>query len=241
MTRTSLIALGAIAVAACQFTGNAESRDRDPGPQTERNFSVGAFDKIEVAGPYDVKLTTGGATAVSAKGGSALLDETDVVVEGGTLKIMPKKQKGIRWSWRSGKAEFTVSTAALRAAGIAGSGSIDVDKVAGDFKGEIAGSGDLRIAATNGGALNFAIAGSGGITASGTADSVKSEIAGSGDIDAGGVAAKTADVSIAGSGNVRANASETASVSIMGSGDVDIAGGAKCSVSKAGSGNVNCH
>lgn len=241
MTRLTTIALAALTVSACQFSGMGESKDRDPGPETSRTYQIGAFDKIEVAGPYDVKVTTGGQPGASAKGGSDLLDETDVVVENGTLRIMPKKHKGIRFSWRSGKAEFVVSTAALREAAIAGSGGIDIDKVSGDFDGDVAGSGDLKIGATNGGNLKFSIAGSGGITAGGSADAVDLNIAGSGDIDAGNVAAKTADVSIAGSGNVRAKASDTAKVSIMGSGDVDIAGGAKCSISKAGSGNVNCH
>lgn len=238
MIRAILVAAAAMTATACN--GATETQDRDPGPSVDRTFQVGSFDKVEVAGPYDVKVTTGGATAVAAKGGSSLLDETDVVVEGGTLKIMPKKHKGIRLNWRSGKAVFTVSTAALREAGIAGSGGIEIDKIAGDFEGDVAGSGDLKIGAANGGKLTLSIAGSGGITASGTADAVELNIAGSGDIDAAGVAAKTADVSIAGSGNVKAQASDTASVSIMGSGDVDIAGGAKCKVSKSGSGNVSC-
>lgn len=241
MNRLSVIAASVIALSACNFGGSGSAKDRDPGPETDRSYQLAAFDKIEVAGPYDVKITTGGQAAASARGGADLLDETDVVVENGTLKIMPKKRKGVRWSWRSGKATFNISTASLKGAAIAGSGGVEVDKIAGDFEGDVAGSGDLKIGTTSGGALKFSIAGSGGITASGTADAVDLNIAGSGDIDVGNVAAKSADVAIAGSGQVRARASKTADVSIMGSGDVDIAGGAKCSISKAGSGNVNCH
>lgn len=228
-----------LAASACHMS--AESKDRDPGPETSRSFDVTAFERIEVAGPYEVKVATGSAASVSAKGGSALLDETEVKVEDGTLSISPKKHKGIRWTWRQGKAVFTVTTAQLQAAAIAGSGSVEVDKVAGDFSGEVAGSGDLGLASVSGGKVELAIAGSGKARAAGTADAVKLEIAGSGDIDVEKLAAKSADVSIAGSGNVRATASESSKVSIMGSGDVDIGGGGKCSVSKAGSGNVNCH
>lgn len=240
MTRRLItVAAAALAASACNFGAKAE--DRDPGATVSRNYQLGAFDKIEVAGPYKVTVATGGTPGASATGGADLLDETDVRVEGDTLKIGPKKRKGFRWNWgRKGKAEFTITTAMLHGAAIAGSGKIAVDKVDGDFKGEVAGSGDLRLGAVNGGSVELGIAGSGEITAVGKAQSAKIEIAGSGDIDAGGLAARSADVSIAGSGNVKANASDAANVEIAGSGNVAISGGAKCKVSKAGSGNVTC-
>lgn len=228
----------ALLAGACHVGSKAENRE--PGPEVSRNFQVGAFDKLAVSGPYEVNVVSGGATGVSAKGGSNLLDETEVVVENGTLKIRPKKRGGMHFNWHDGKAVFTVNAAALHGAAIAGSGGINIDKVAGDFEGDVAGSGDLKLASVAGRKIKLSIAGSGGIDAAGRADSVDLSIAGSGDIRAGGLASRTADVSIAGSGNVAANASETADVSIMGSGDVDISGGAKCSVSKAGSGDVRC-
>ena len=238
MTSRFVYAAAALLAGACHVGADAEQRD--PGPQVSRNYQVGAFDKIAVAGPYEVNVATGSQGGVSAKGGANLLDETDVVVEGDTLKIMPKKHRGIHFNWHSGKAVFIVNAAALHGASIAGSGDINVDKVAGDFDGDVAGSGDLKLASVAGGKVKLAIAGSGGVSAAGKADSVDLSIAGSGDIRAGGLASRTADVSIAGSGNVAANASDSADVSIMGSGDVDITGGAKCKVSKAGSGTVRC-
>ena len=231
-------ALVALLAGACHVGSKAE--DREPGPEVSRSYQVGAFDKLAVSGPYEVNVVSGGAPGVSAQGGSNLLDETEVVVENGTLKIRPKKRHGLHFNWHDGKAVFTVNAAALHGAAIAGSGGINVDKVAGDFEGEVAGSGDLKLASVAGGAIKLAIAGSGGIDAAGKADSVDYSIAGSGDIRAGGLAARTADVSIAGSGNVAANASDSADVSIMGSGNVEVGGGAKCKVSKAGSGDVRC-
>ena len=234
----SIAAAAALLAGACHFGADAE--DRESGPEVSRNYQVGAFDKIEVAGPYEVNVVSGGQGGISAKGGENLLAETEVIVENGTLKIIPKKRKGIRWNWRGGKAVFTVNAAALRGATIAGSGGINVDKVAGDFEGEVAGSGNLNLASVEGGKIDFNIAGSGEVRAAGKADRVDISIAGSGDVDTRGLVSRTADVSIAGSGNVVANASETADVNIMGSGDVEITGGAKCSVSKAGSGDVRC-
>lgn len=234
----SIAAAAALLAGACQFGADAE--DREAGPEVSRNYQVGAFDKIEVGGPYEVNVVSGGKGAISARGGENLLAETDVVVENGTLKIMPKKRRGVRWNWRGGKALFTVNAGALKGATIAGSGGINVDKVAGDFEGQVAGSGNLRLASVEGGNIDLGIAGSGELHAAGKADRVDISIAGSGDVDTRGLRARTADVSIAGSGNVAANASETADVNIMGSGDVEISGGAKCSVSRAGSGKVRC-
>lgn len=239
MIRKLTIAAVAIAATACHVGADAE--ERDAGTTVSRNYQLGAFDKIEVAGPYDVTVTTGGAPGASASGGDKLLDETEVLVEGNILKIRPKKKNGMNWSWGNrGNARFTVTTAVLHGAGIAGSGEIAVDKVVGDFKGEVAGSGDLEVASINGGDVELGVAGSGEIKVAGTSASTKIDIAGSGDVDASGLAARTATVSIAGSGNVRTSASQTAKVDIAGSGDVAITGGAKCSVSKAGSGNVTC-
>lgn len=236
--RIASLAVAGLLAAGCHVGADAENRDA--GPEVSRNYQVGAFDKLEVAGPYEVNVVTGGQAGVTAKGGENLLAETEVIVEDNVLKIQPKKRKGIRRNWRNGKAVFTVNAAGLRGAAVAGSGDITVDKVAGDFKGEVAGSGGLKVGEVAGGRVKFDIAGSGEVEATGKAENVDISIAGSGDMKLGGLASRTADVSIAGSGNVQANASESANVSIAGSGDVNISGGAKCKVSKAGSGNVRC-
>lgn len=240
MTRRLItIAAAALAASACNVGANAE--ERDPGASVTRTYQIGAFDKIAVAGPYDVTVSTGGQPGASAIGGDKLLDDTEVVVEGNVLKIRPKKRNGLSFNWgRTGKAKFAVTTAMLHGAAIGGSGGITIDQVDGDFKGVIGGSGDLVLTAVKGGTIDFAIGGSGTITAAGTAQSTNIKIGGSGEVDASGLAAKTANVKIGGHGDVKANASDAATVKIAGSGDVVITGGAKCAVSKAGSGNVTC-
>lgn len=239
MNRLPLVAAAALLASACHFGG--EEKDRDAGPQTNRNFPVTAFDRIEVAGAYDLKVVEGASPAVTATGGQAILDETEVVVEDGKLKIRPKKDNVFRWNWKGTKVVFTVTTAALRGIDLAGSGDVDIDKVSGDFEGGLAGSGSLKMASVDANSVKLSIAGSGDASGSGKANSLELEIAGSGNVEAGALAVKTADVSIAGSGNVGANVSETASVSVAGSGNVTIKGGAKCDVSKFGSGNVSCN
>lgn len=235
-----LTVIALLATSGCNQFNRAEARDA--GPAVNRSYPVGAFDRIEVAGPYDVTIKTGGKPGVTAHGGEAILAETDFIVEDGVLKIKPKKKKnGFRWNFGDhGKVTVDVTTAALRGAAIAGSGDIKIDRVGGEFKGEVAGSGNLGIDRVDAESVDLAIAGSGEVRAAGKTNKLDISIAGSGDVDVSGLEAAVADVSIAGSGNVRARATATADVSIMGSGDVEMTGGAKCSVSKHGSGDVRC-
>lgn len=243
MTRLlPILAIGAAAVLAsgCRIGGSDEARD--PGPAVERSFTVGAFDRIAVSGPYDVTVRSGGQPGVTARGGQAILDETEVVVENGELRIKPKNRRGFSWRMtRDSKVRMTVTASAIRGATIAGSGGIDLDRATGaSFKGEVAGSGDLAIGSVEAETAEFSIAGSGGLRAGGKVGTIDVNIAGSGDVDLAGLTATDASVSIAGSGNVRARATGTANVSILGSGDVEISGGAKCTVTKNGSGDVRC-
>jgi len=240
--RTAIVSVAiaaSFATAACSRT-----HSKDGGPTVSRNYQVGGFDQIEVAGPYNVQVRTGPNPGVSAQGGAKLIEHMVVEVQNGKLLIHPERKKG--WSFSGwnfhGKVDLTVTVPQLRGATIAGSGDIKVDQVRGDrFEGTVAGSGDLEVAALDVQSLELTIAGSGGVKATtGRAQSSKLDIAGSGDIDAKGVQSQTADISIAGSGSIAAQASGTAAVSIVGSGDVDVTGGAKCSISKQGSGDVRC-
>jgi hypothetical protein len=233
-----LAATAALALAGC----NA-SRAEEPGPSASRSYPVGAFDQLEVVGPYEVTVTTGGQPSVQATGGANLLDKTVVEVENGTLKIHPRKQNG-GWNWSSGKRDavrIAITVPGLRSAEAAGATSIAIDKVSGErFSGAIAGSGGLKLPDVQVGELRLEIAGSGNAEARGRATTAHYEIAGSGNIMAGGIASDRLQAEIAGTGNIEGQAKTAADVDIAGAGNVTVTGGAKCTVSKAGVGNVSC-
>ena len=235
------IALGAI-VAAIAASACTQARSESGGPVVERDYQVGAFEQIEVAGHYDVDVRTGTAPSVHASGPQKDIERLVVEVRGNRLLIHPRNERGFNMNWSSREpTRIAVTVPKLSGAAIAGSGGITVDRVASDrFKGEIAGSGDLNVQAIEAGSVELSIAGSGNIRAAGRARTAKYDIAGSGDIDAEGLVSESADVSIAGSGNVAANATGTASATTLGSGDISLTGGAKCTVSKHGSGDVRC-
>lgn len=239
--RALIVLVSSLAIAACGATAGAQ--EGGSGETAQRNFNVGAFDSVGLAGSHDVVVTVGGAASVRAEGDPDIIDKLDIKVEGSTLKI--GTQKGMNWtsSFMRNRKPVTVyvTVPSLVAGAVAGSGDLKIDKVEGQrFKGAVAGSGDLQIAAMRVGEAEFAVAGSGDIRASGSAQRLEAKLAGSGDLDLSGLEAKDADVSVAGSGDVRARATGTANVSLMGSGDVTLTGGAQCSVKKRGSGEVNC-
>lgn len=229
----------AAATAAC---GNAAQESA--GPTVSRNYQVGNFDRIEVAGPYNVQVRTGSAPSASARGSEKMIERMIVEVKDGKLQIHPRENGGFNFHWGSGNGhvDLVVTVPQLAGASIAGSGDISVDHARGDeFEGEVGGSGTITLGTVEVKSLKLSIGGSGDIKASsGTAESLDYSIAGSGGIDTGGLTAQDAKVSIAGSGSAKARATGTAQVSVMGSGDVDISGGAKCQVDKAGSGDVRC-
>ena len=236
LTATIIIAFAALS--ACHVHAG------DGGTKVSRNYQVGNFHEIEVAGPFDVEVRTGANPSVSAQGSEKLLERTVVEVEGDKLVIRPENNNGLfHFGWSNhGHAHFVVTVQSLNGAAMAGSGRIAIDRVQGQrFEGNIAGSGDLDVAALDVQQLKLSIAGSGGVKAgTGKSQSADYEIAGSGSLDASGIQAQQVKVSIAGSGGVRAHALVQADVDIMGSGDVKITGGGKCNVSKMGSGSVNC-
>lgn len=237
--------LAGIGLAALAVGGCSQSRAEDGGPMVQRSYNVGNFDRVEVAGPFEVTIHTGSAPSVSARGNEKLIDKLEVEVKGDTLHIRPHPRNsvfGFGIGSVSGKGQIAITVPSLTAASLAGSGGISIDKVKGDrFEGQIAGSGDLKVDSVDVDSLTLGIAGSGGAHAlSGRASTAKYKIAGAGGVDASNIATDDLTVSIAGSGDVKAHATGTADVSIMGSGDVAVTGGAKCSVSKAGSGNVRC-
>lgn len=237
-----MIAAGLVAMSLA-ISGCAKDRPNSPGRTVERNFPVGAFDKIELAGSYNATVRTGTAPSVHAKGGENLLDRLVVEVDNGKLVIHPKTHLGFDWGWgKSSRVDLTITVPQLHSATLAGSGGMNIDRVEGDsFEGTVAGSGGLTLASADVQSLKLSIEGAGSAKAgAGKAQRAEYSIAGSGDVDAASVAAQQLKVSIAGSGGVKAHASSTADVSIMGSGDVDVAGGAKCTISKAGAGNVRC-
>lgn len=204
----------------------------------DRSFPVTAFDQISLAGASGVTVATGKAIGVRASGDADALDRLDIRVEDNVLIIGTKK--GDR-SWNRGKVDVAVTVPTLRAAAVAGSGRMTVDRIdVPEFSANVAGSGELALPSLTAPSTRFAVAGSGKLTAAGTSRETKANVTGSGDLAIPQLKTVALNASVAGSGNLDAFASGTAKVSVAGSGGVRVRGGARCTVAKAGSGSVDC-
>jgi hypothetical protein len=235
-----LLMIALLPLAACQ--SNWEKKGdaaQASGSGATRSFAASGFTGVELRGSDDVDVKTGQNFAVTAEGDPKVLDQLDIRVVDGTLRVGRKDSKD-GWFGNDHSARVHVVMPKLTAAAVGGSGNLTADRGEGDFGGAVSGSGNLTIADLRAGNADLSIAGSGDLNVAGSASKLSASVAGSGDIDAKRLTAASADVSIAGSGNVLGTVKGPVSVSIVGSGDAELGGGAKCSVNAVGSGEARC-
>ncbi len=235
------LALSAIGLASCGFSGEAQAVPADTGPVESRNFAGTGFTEVVAATPDRIVIRRGDAFAISARGRTALLDRLAISADGSTLRISRESGLSYRDQDRLGTAVITITLPRLTGVTLAGSGEVTAEQLVGDdAELTLAGSGDMIIGNAVVTALDVTLAGSGDITMTGRAERAEVMVAGSGSISGASFGTRTAEVSVAGSGNVALSVSGSADVSVMGSGDVAITGGATCTTSRRGSGDVTC-
>ncbi|MDQ0248381.1 hypothetical protein J2W22_000428 [Sphingomonas kyeonggiensis] len=244
----SLIALALLplmATGACHASwekdGGKDGHEVKPsGVTAKRTYDATGFTKVELRGTDDVDVKNGAQFAVTAEGDSAILDQLEIQVVDGTLRVDRKDRRGFSWGHSDHGVKVTVTLPKLVGATLTGTGDISVDKAEGDFHGKITGTGDLHIAALAATDADLSITGTGNLTVAGTANRLNASITGPGDIDASKFTASSASISILGPGSLKGNVTGGASISIAGPGDVDLTGGAKCSISATGPGEAHC-
>ncbi len=234
MIRKSCLAFAAMLPLAAACSGSA-------GAAT-RNYGVTSFDRIRVAGPFDVNVHVGGSPSARATGSQAAIDRLSVEQQGNVLVVKPLPGGWGGWPiGNQGRIVVDVSTPSLNNATLAGSGSVSIDRVKGDqLDLALSGSGNLSVADVDVTRLTTTMTGSGDLSLVGRAVQAKALLTGSGDLKGDKLAADVADVSLIGSGDLSIGARRTAKVNLAGSGDIRIAGPANCSITRTGSGDVHC-
>ncbi|MGU3317213.1 head GIN domain-containing protein [Sphingomonas sp. M6A6_1c] len=237
MQMVAIVMLGAM-LAGCSMSDGDGPGVTPTGSGTTRSYAVADFSNIDLTGSDEVEVRAGKAFSVRAEGKPEDLDTLRIAKDEATLEI--GRKRSFRWG-HGGKVTVYVTLPRLAQASVTGSGTMAVDRVAGDaFKAEVTGSGDLNIAALTADRVEVSIAGTGNVRAGGAVKELTVEVAGTGSLDAAGLRVARADVSVNGTGDVRAAVSGTAKVQVAGTGDVDLGAAARCTVSNTGTGSVRC-
>ncbi|HTU09421.1 MAG TPA: head GIN domain-containing protein [Allosphingosinicella sp.] len=222
--------------AAGGTNGGGGERTEASGPRSSRDFQVGAFERINLAGPMDVQVRVGAQPSVRAEGREGL-DRLEIVVVDGELRI--GTVRGTSGPLRDIVVHVTVP--ALTAASLNGPGDIDIDRVRGArFAAAVNGPGNLSFGELRVETASFAVNGPGGIRAAGGAPRAEAVLSGPGNMRLDGFETRDASVSLTGPGHIDLRATGAVSVTLSGPGNVTVTGGARCSVTSSGPGSVRC-
>lgn len=208
-TFSAVLLLGLCAVAtahaqAVRGSGVAKSEERALKP----------FERIDVAGAFDVTLVDGPNYKITVEADNDLLDAVSSDVIENELKIMSLRSFVSRTTMK-----VTVESPPLRALTVSGNAHV----VANSLRG-----------------ANFAFTGSGSSTAKlgGTVDALKISLLGAGKVDALQLVAQEVDVEVLGSGTAEVNAIKSLGLMAIGAGTIRYRGNPKVSRHAIGRGKV---
>ena len=213
-----------------------------PAAAAEQRYSLTDFDRIQVEGPYQVTLVTGLPTTARATGSTQAIERVTVEVQGRTLRIHPNRSA---WGGYPGAPVGLVRIAAathdLASAAVAGSGSLNIDKVRGPrLDLNLVGNGRLSVGRIDADTLNVAMFGSGEMRLAGKVKQMRATVQGTGDLKAADLSADDAQLNAETAGSVALAVTRSVHGASSGAGDVVIGGRPACAIDNKGAGQVRC-
>ena len=216
--------------------GSGRNRVRGSGVRVEKQRALGAFTKLRIDGPIDVRLNQAGSDQATVVADDNIEPLIETVVEGDALVVSMRRDAG--FTTRSAPL-VRVDARALQAIAVNGSGDLGVERFKADSLSlNLVGLGDVRLGMVELRELSVSISGSGDVRLAGRADQQSWTVSGSGDVDARSLSGRTAKVSINGSGDVELGVTEQLDVQLSGSGDLSYAGRPQLRQSVSGSGEI---
>lgn len=231
----------AVSLAALSLPALSSSREvRGSGRIASERRELAGFDRLAVAGDFEVELHQGSVEAVELTGDDDLLPLIKTVIEGRdgsrSLRISPRRDLDLR---PSRPIRIRVELIGLHGISLAGTTRLKASGLRTPrLSLSLGGSGDIVLAALESERLAVNVGGSGRVTADGRSPEVALALAGSGTVTLAGLAADDVSISVAGSGTADVRADRRLKVSIAGSGRVRHSGAAVPTVSIVGSGDV---
>jgi hypothetical protein len=202
-----------------------------------RNFNLNGFDKLAMGSALTINVQQGSSFSVKASGREQDLDDLEVIVSNGTLKVRYKNGK---WGWNNRKnVRFDITMPQLRGIDFSGAcsatvkGFRDQGNVTVDVSGASTANIDLdadRVTADFSGAST--------VNLNGKATSLSGEVSGATTLKAYGLQTKTVKLDVSGASGASVSASEAMSVDASGASSVRYRGGAAVSVHTSGASSV---
>ena len=200
------LAIGIAAAAAYLAFGELTNiGERDKSKDVAQSFEFRDFDKIDIAGVYELNVSVGGDFSIEISGAPDEMARLEASVENQTLFLSRDEADMSTRRWRNQGLTAEISLPALTAVEIAGVVDADVRGVdAETFAADVAGVGSLDI--------------------SGACDSLDADVSGIGDFNAGDLRCRSVTVQISGIGGASVYASQAVDAEVSGIGDIDIYG-----------------
>jgi len=203
-----LVIAGAIAATAFKVAWGdiGDIGDRERGDDKTQTVAVADFDRISIAGVFELDVEVGGDYSLTMSGAEEDLARTTAKVEGGVL-ILDTEERN-----RDGKRRFVKHgvTAKITMPALVG-----VD-VAGVVDGDIRGIDAETFTAD--------LSGVGDVDLNGTCGSFEADVSGVGDLDAEDFKCRSVDVDVSGVGSASVYASESIDAQIAGIGSISVYG-----------------
>lgn len=212
-----------------------------PLPQeAERRLMLTGFDRVQVDGPFTVRVAAGSAISGRILGSPRALDTVDVRVEGRTLVVSPARDDRGRPETASIQSlVIELSSDRLTGVSVRGPAQVRVERMAGaEVALSLTGDGAIEVGALDAGRIDAMLIGSGRLALAGRGGEAQFMVNGPGTVDAAGLTIDTLLVHSQGTGSSSYRARYTAEIDAHGSGMVTVTGTPRCRTQ--GSATIRC-
>ena len=230
--------LGTLAFALLS-PAHAQAQAQGQSPEGQL-YTPGTFDRLELSGSANVKLTQGDRDQVFIAGGPDVQKSVEVELNNERLRIRPNGS----WKfWSNAKLQIDVMMRKISHLGLSGAGDL---RAPGLVKGDklsvnISGAGLVRLDDLNIQQLQFMVSGAGDGQLRGQVNDLLLQVSGKGKLLAENLHANRASVVISGIGGANVWVSDELRVHVSGIGSVDYWGLPTVTRSSAGIATITPH
>jgi len=212
-----------------------------PAPQeAERRLMLTGFDRVQIDGPFTVRIATGPTIGGRVVGTPRAIDAVDVRVEGQTLIVAPTRDdRGRPDAASADPLVIELSNDRLAAVSVRGPGRVRIERMAGaQLDLSLTGDGSIDVATIDARRIDARLIGSGRLTLAGQAGDAQFLVNGAATVDAAALTTDALLVQAQGTGTGRYRARYTAEITALGSGMVTVDGSPRCRTQ--GSATIRC-